>query len=190
MLPTNLLTFSSFAVAAAAGAYESIASATGTGSSATITFSSIPQTYQHLQIRGIVRNDEATTGIRVLQMRLNSDTGSNYALHALFGDGSSVDVAGLSTQTQIIIASGVVSRGGNTANILGATIIDIHDYANTSKNTTTRHFSGLDLNGSGRVLLNSGLWIDTSAVTSISLITSAGNFNTQTQFALYGIKGA
>ena len=31
--------------------YESIASATGTGSSGTITFSSIPSTYQSLQLR-------------------------------------------------------------------------------------------------------------------------------------------
>jgi len=31
--------------------YESIASATGTGSSNTITLSSIPSTYKHLQLR-------------------------------------------------------------------------------------------------------------------------------------------
>jgi len=59
------------------GSYESIASASGTGSSGTITFSSIPSTYTHLQIRGIGRNSYPSTQVNV---RFNSDTGSNYAI--------------------------------------------------------------------------------------------------------------
>jgi hypothetical protein len=47
------------------------------------------------------------------------------------------------------------------------------------------------LNGSGNVQLWSGLYNDTTSITSISLSpTAGGNFTTETQFALYGIKGA
>jgi hypothetical protein len=70
--------------------FESIATATGTGSSATITFSSIPSTYQHLQIRGIAR---ATSGGETepidLRLYFNGLTTGIYSSHALYGNGSS-----------------------------------------------------------------------------------------------------
>jgi hypothetical protein len=73
---------------------------------------------------------------------------------------------------------------------MGVGIIDIHDYANTSKNTTSRHFLGVDNNGVGRIFMSSGMWPSTAAVNSVSIISEAGNWTTASQFALYGIKGA
>ena len=174
---------------APAGAFESIASATGTGSSQTITFSSIPSTYQHLQIRGIARSTEAGSGTNYY-MRLNSDTGSNYAYHRLSGNGTSATAAGSASQTSIFI--GRAPGAGTTTGTMGVVIIDILDYASTTKNKTVKHLMGQDSNNTyaGEISLRSGLWIDTSAITSIDLILDNPNFATTTTFALYGIKGA
>jgi phosphoserine aminotransferase len=166
----------------ASTAYESIATATGTGSSGTITFSSIPSTYTHLQIRGMAYDGSANN----IWLRINSDTGTNYARHTLYGTGAAVSADGLATQAQIDTRL----YGGYTTNILSAWIIDILDYASTSKNKTVRGFAGYDQNGAGNIDVFSGLWQSTSALTSISIIDNGGNFNTQTTFALYGIKAA
>ena len=173
----------------AAGAYESIASATGTGSSGTITFSSIPSTYQHLQIRGIARTSGAGTGSDLL-IRLNSDTGSNYTQHRIWGIGSSV-FAGASSGDAYAYVFNAITATSAIASNMGAIILDIHDYSSSSKTTTVRSISGFDNNGSGSINLISNLWTDTDAVNSISLIAGgSGNWTTDTQFALYGIKGA
>lgn len=168
-------------------AFESIASATGTGSSGTITFSSIPSTYASLQIRGVARWN---TNNDVLQIQFNGDTASNYTSHNLMGEGSTVIATGLANQSQIALtASGYTWD----ATFYGAPlIIDIHDYASTSRFKTIRTLFGHDQNTTpSRILLNSGLWRNTSAISSITISTQSGsNFNTATTFALYGIKGA
>jgi hypothetical protein len=171
----------------ATGAFESIATATGTGSSSTITFSSIPSTYKHLQIRGIGRTTRAATD-SALVVRLNGDTASNYTYHTLLGNGTAASAGGFVTQTNMFLGR----AAGNTAaaNLAGVSLIDIVDYASTTKNKTLRSFHGIDANGvfTGDVYLSSGLWLSTSAITSISLIVSDGSsWTTASTFALYGI---
>lgn len=180
----------SLGVVPSTSSYESIASASGTGSSATITFSSIPSTYQHLQIRGIARNTNASNRAD-LGIRLNGDTGSNYAQHNLYGNGSSASAGSNTGGTSAFV--GWTTAANATADIMGAAIIDILDYNSTTKNKTIRAFVGEDLNSAttdATVWLASGLWLNTNAITSLSLYAAFGNFNTQTTFALYGIKGA
>ena len=170
-------------------AFESIAYADGTGSSGTITFSSIPSTYQHLQIRAIMRNSAAASDASFGQMRVNGDTTTaNYAWHELYGDGASVSASGANDGLPYY---GTVVRNNATSGIVGVTIIDIHDYASTSKYKTIRVFTGNDRNGSGDIVLWSGLWENTNAITSLDFLAGgANNFTTATSFALYGIKAA
>jgi len=174
------------------GSFESIATATGTGSSGTITFSSIPSTYKHLQIRGITRNTNAATTSNALRLNFNGDTSSsNYAFHTLNGDGSNANAAGSSgfSYTQTV---GVVPQNSSTANLVGAVIIDVLDYGSTSKNKTVRILGGSDSNATDstyKINLSSGLWIDTSAVNSISVVSASASWGTQATFALYGVKG-
>ena len=172
--------------------YESIASATGTGSSGTITFSSIPATYKHLQVRTNVRNLSGAASARAMYARFNSDTGNNYTLHRLYGDGSSATASGSvtgDTGGQFFVDFAEADNG-SAANIHGVAIIDIIDYANTSKYKTVRMFSGTDLNSSGRIYLSSALWVSTSAINSITFEDPTANgFTTSSTFALYGIKG-
>ena len=175
-----------------AGSYESIASATGTGSSGVITFSSIPSTYTHLQIRGIAKDTYAGTFELPTRVRFNSDTGNNYTMHNLNGNGTTVTAQGEATGTNAFFKfrGSNLSTDATFANMNAVSILDIHDYASTSKYKTVRGFSGSDRNGSGSIFLISGLWLSTSAISTITLTADGTNWTTSTTFALYGIKGA
>jgi len=179
------------------GSFVSIATATGTGSSDTITFSSIPGTYQHLQIRFMGKSTDSATNTQYnYRLRFNSDTGSNYTRHMLNGDGSIAQATGASSVTEIGPGfTPIPNSGASLTNMMGVGIIDIHDYTSTSKNKTVRVFTGTDLNRTtaptGQVILHSGLWFATpAAITSINLQLTVGSWTTSSTFALYGIKGA
>lgn len=192
---TNLTKYDSFLGPNSAyvpPSYESIASATGNGSSGTITFSSIPSTYVALQVRWIARNTDTGSDASIATMSVNGDTtAANYAWHELWGSGASVSVSGAASGLPYY---GMVARNGATSGIVGAGVIDIHNYASSTQNKTIRTFSGNDRNGSGIVGMWSGLWENTNPITSITLYAetngSGTNFTTATQFALYGIRGA
>jgi hypothetical protein len=188
---TNYSSFLAGNPAVSFAAYESIATVTvGSGGAATATFSSIPADYTHLQIRGILRNTASGTGSLDLYMRFNSDTGTNYrAYKQIYGDGSSAGAAASGLTT--VIGNNYFLKDGSTANVYAAWICDILDYENTNKYKVTRSLSGQDLNGGGHFKFFSGLWMSTSAITSIDLTVEGGNnFKQYTQFALYGIKGS
>jgi hypothetical protein len=172
-------------VAAATNSYESIATTTvGAGGSSDITFSSISSAYKHLQVRGIIRTSTGTNnwGLRI---RLNSDTGSSYTHHNLRGDGANPSAEGYANQTYMYLDRATPSD----ANIFGAVVIDFLDYTNTNKYTTMRGLAGQDRNGAGQISLNSGLWMNTAAVTTLTFTLESGNFTQYSQLALYGIKG-
>jgi len=167
--------------------FESIASATGTGSSGTITFSSIPSTYSHLQLRCTARSSSGLSTDYII-IRLNNDTTANYTYHGIEGDGSTGIGFGATGETAGFSVQ--VTGAGATSNIMGTAIIDISDYASTNKNKTIRHFGGDDKNGSGLIGLRSNLWLNTSAINRIDIISyRAANWTTSSTFALYGIKG-
>lgn len=164
-------------------AYESIATFTATGTEQNFTFTSIPSTYQHLQIR--VRYSCPSSGGSALDMQLNSIT-TGYARHEIGGDGASATAAGQINQTSIQPYD-VAPSNANYA----VGIIDILDYASTTKNKTVRSVFGSDRNGTGKILLASGLVQTTSAITSIYFdLPSTNVFSPESSFALYGIKGA
>ena len=195
---TNLTKYDSFLAGNAyyvPPSFESIATVNPTGGAASASFTSIPSTYKHLQIRGIVHDNYATdkapnTGFD-LNFIFNSDSAANYSNHYLYGNGTSAVAAGAS-------GSSVINLPGtnqiSTANYMSVLIIDIIDYASTTKYKTVRTFNGADANGTGTtnrcVALNSGLWRSTSAITDIQMTAWGTGFVAGTQFALYGIKGA
>ena len=174
---------------AVVGDYESIATVSvGGGGSLTITFSSIPSDYTHLQVRGLMRTDRAST-TDYLYIRFNSDTGSNYAYHRLNGNGSSAGADASSSTTAIIFdRAGAASA---TSGIFGGFVMDILDYDNTNKYKVTRSLGGVDTNGGGEIHIESGLWQNTDAITTIDITSGTGStFQQYSHFALYGIKGA
>jgi hypothetical protein len=174
------------------GDFESIATTTvGVSSQATITFSSIPSTYKHLQIRGLCRLGSSSTGTNDIFIRFNSDTASNYSRHGLFGTGSTTGTGGAASTTSAYATRATSPRAGSTANAFGVFVIDILDYANTNKYKTVRGLGGADTNDTnGVVSLASGNWRSTSAITQIDLTDELGySFVQYSSFALYGIKG-
>lgn len=165
------------------GAMEPIAVATvPSGGLASITFGSIPQTYTHLQIRGLTLN---SANIDYL-LRYNGDTGNNYRGHVLYGDGANTFAANTFGGTY----SGNDIAFNSSATYPVAFVTDILDYANTNKNKVLRGVYGNDNNGSGQIAFISGMWLSTSAITSISITALTGTFSQYSSFALYGIKGA
>lgn len=165
------------------GAYDSLATINGNGSTATITFSSIPSTYSHLQVRVMAR---VAAGGEDLSVRFNGDTGANYSRHRLTGSGTAAAAAGNASVNQITTLG---SAGmPTTADIYAVTIIDVLDYANTNKYKTARMLSGQDSNGSGGIDFTSGAWFNTAAVNSLTIYALSSNFPTAASFALYGVK--
>jgi hypothetical protein len=157
----------------------------GAGGQATVVFSNIPQNYKHLQIR-IMSKSISTND--ALDMQFNSDTGNNYSYHDLFGDGGTTG-AGVSAPRTTMPIAGLGPPSTNT-NMFGVAIVDILDYTDTNKYKTVRSLSGMDLNGSGTVVLTSNNWRSTSAVSTISLfLRTVAGFGQYSSFALYGIRG-
>ena len=170
-------------------AYESIATfSVGSGGAADITFSSIPATFKHLQIRGISRSNNGTVANNSIGIRLNSDTGSNYNSHFIVGTGGSISSATFGTDSYMYLPTG--GGGGASASVFGALVIDILDYSNASKNKTVRSLSGVDNNGNHNLRFASGLWMNTNAITTILIDGRGDTFQQYSQFALYGIKGS
>ena len=168
--------------------YSSIQTVTvGSGGASSITFSSIPSTYTHLQIRAISRGTNAAANDASI-MQFNGDTGSNYyTYHQIFGDGSSA--AANSGETGSSIAYIFGSAGSALANSFAGSILDILDYSNTNKNKTVRNLEGFDVNGSGGyIVFRSGLWINTAAISSITLTPQTSSFAQYSSFALYGVR--
>ena len=173
------------------GAFVPIASATGTGSSDTIIFTSIPQTYQHLQLRCIQRGTGSVASLISYKISFNSVGGTSYDFHELTGNGSTVSAAGFTNDSGISVRS-IVDRGLILSDAMTASVIDIHDYASTIKNKTVRWFAGIDTNNAsyGKINIGSGLFRDTTAISSITITNGGINLSTSSTFALYGIKGA
>ena len=189
MLPSLIGVIASSGGAAAAGtAYESIATVTvGAGGSSSVTFSSIPSTYQHLQIRCLARSNRASTR-DALSIRTNGNS-ADYSYHNLYGNGAAVTSQFVDVEPEI--AFNDIAGDSATSGVFGAMIIDVLDYASTTKIKTIRGLGGSDNNGSGIVGLNSGAYYtNTNAITSITLLSYGGTaLNQYSSFALYGIKG-
>jgi hypothetical protein len=176
--------------------YESIATVTvGGGGASTITFSSIPSTFKHLQVRFFFQDNRGTYGSDDIGFRVGNgsiDTGNNYAWHDLYGNGSSAAAQNVTSTSRMELNN---ASGTGVASNFGAGVMDILDYANTSKYKTIRSLHGNDVNGTvsgfgGRIALDSGLWQNTAAISTIQFAPLYGSsFNQYSHAALYGIKG-
>ena len=168
------------------GAFDALSTVTvPSGGLASVTFAAIPNTYKHLQIRTFARGTSSDT---YFSTTFNSDSAANYSWHQLFGDGSSAGASGGASATSMV---GV--QFTNTASVFNAGIIDVLDYASTSKAKTVKSLGGFDANGSGKIILRSGAWYKNTssvydAVTSITLTPAVGTIEQFSQFTLYGVK--
>ena len=175
------------------GAYDALATVTLSATASSISLVGIPSGYKHLQLRIFGRGASSSADRVSITVKVNSDTGTNYANHALIGDGSSASAAaavsqGVGANNYMAGISAIVGSTG-AANTFGASIVDILDYSSTTKYKTFRSLAGQDQNStSGRIALVSGLWQNTAAITSLDLNLESGSWAQYSQIALYGIK--
>jgi len=158
-------------------AYESIATVNASGAS-NVSFTSIGSGFKHLQIRFSTTRSTTTE----LAMRLNGDTGNNYSIHYLTGDGATASAEGYPINNS---RTYIGNDGSTTQPNVG--VIDILDYTNTNKLKVHKTLSGIDKSGSGSIFFLSGIWNNTAAVTQVDIFGGSGTLTGK--FALYGIKG-
>ena len=164
---------------APSGAYDAIASTTLSATAASITFSGIPSTYTHLQ----VRLQTSASAAANYYYQVNGDTGSNYSWHELLGENTSPLAGNAATQAQGYFTYSASSSYPTSA------VLDFLDYGNIYKYKTIRALGGQDANSTGsRVEFTSTAWRNTAAITSITLYLSTGTFSTNGIFSLYGIR--
>jgi hypothetical protein len=179
--------------AVGAGDYDLLETTVLGSDTASVEFTSLNSTYgstyKHLQIRYASRSTRTSDNLDSVAIQLNADTGANYARHGLFGQGSSVSSQASTSASRMDI--GWQSTNNQTANIFGGGVIDILDSFDTGKNTTLRSLSGAT-GASSIIILNSGVYINTAATTSIKLFPgfSGLSFVTGSRFSLYGIRAA
>ena len=157
-----------------------------------VTFTSIPATYEHLQLR-ITSHDEDNVGANYLYVRLNNDSGSNYSNHFIEGYSSS-SYAGKNTAQTFANWGGAIGAKNETTEYSNS-VIDILDYANTNKNTTIQYVSGAPpyITGNRFMKIGSSLWDDTSAVSEIDIYaidSPTDAFQRGTEMTLYGLNSA
>lgn len=157
-------------------------------SASSITFSNIPQTYQHLQIRSCLKYTElGIDGVTNIIMQLNGDTSNtNYSRHDLFGNGSGAFSQG---NPSMNFVPGPVSQTASNESIFAVSIIDILDYTSTSKNKTLRFNSGgVITDSNGAVFISSMSWMNTAAVNSVAFVGWAGKIlSPGSVSSLYGV---
>jgi len=170
---------------AAGATYEPIATNTLTGTTSSVTFSSIPGTYTDL-ILVQTFPDGQTTG-PYTSIQFNSDTGSNYSTTFLTGYNGTVDSNRTTNATYI--------RMGSSSYLANAICIThIMNYSNTTtyKTVVGRNNFGQPSSTMKETQAQVGMWRSTSAITSITIsrVLSSTDFVSGCTFTLYGIAAA
>jgi hypothetical protein len=162
---------------AAGSTYTPLATNTLGSNASDITFSSISGSYTDLVL---IVNGYLTVDDNVF-LQFNGDTGSNYSMTSLRGDGTSATSAKNSNVSQMYL-------GGILTTATGNIICSIQNYSNSTTNKTViARVNGVT---SGATQARAGLWRSTSAITSVKVGALSGAFVSGTSFTLYGIAAA
>jgi hypothetical protein len=154
--------------------YEPIATATASGSTTSLSFTSIPSTYTDLIVIIGVLGSAAD-----FDLRINNDSGSNYSITRVYGDGTGRASDRASNQTAIQVTLG----GANP----GVQVLNFNNYSNTTTNKTILN----RINLTSHVAATVGLWRNTSAINRLDFIAQSGNnIQANSTYTLYGIKAA
>jgi hypothetical protein len=151
--------------------YTALATRTLTSTATSVVFSTIPATYRDL----IIVLSGTTSVDTTILIRFNSDSGSNYSYVQMFGNGS---VAGAGANTATYILSAVLRT------TMGNDVVQIMDYSATDKHKSVLIRRN---HGDADTVTSAERWANTSAITSISLVTQSGTYNSGTTFSLYGV---
>jgi hypothetical protein len=158
--------------------YEKIATTTLGSAQATVTFSTISSAYTDLVVIYVLKS---TAGDVYPYIRLNSDTGTNYSFTRMTGTGSAT--SGRGTNTAVCYMAG--NAGATTTNFNYKGLLHIMNYSNTTTYKTMLLRAGNPALGTDAGV---GLWRNTAAVTTVTIVADSSTFTSGSTFTLYGIK--
>lgn len=155
---------------------------------ASITFSAIPTDIGCLRILWTARDTNTGFVAEGINMRVNGDTGGNYASQYVQGSNSSASSAATSV-TATSASVGLLSMADNTAGVYGTGVIEITGW-------DTPHASNLGFNFQSAIISPSlttswtnnggGIYRGAGPYSSITLFPAAGNFASGSKFYLLG----
>jgi hypothetical protein len=172
-----------------ANTFYKIASVTvGSGGSATISFTSIPSTYNNLCLKFSVRSSKTGTDNDQANLTFNSSS-SGYSDMLLYGRGSTADKA--SSDTTYIQWAGIIPAASATANTFSNSEIIVPNYAGSAAKSLSSD-NAQENNSSTDYFLTllSGFWNNTAAITTLTLTCNGGNFVQNSTAILYGINNS
>ena len=167
----------------AVSAYESIATVTLTSATQDVNFTSIPQTFKHLQVRGLYRSASS-----VVYFNVTTSAGQNWGdrQYALVGNAGASPAGFTSTGTSGKGQEFDTYVSGLVANMYAPLIIDVFNYNDTNKKKVVKGYSGYPDGDSFEMY--GALFSVTNAITSLQLHANS-TMDANCTFALYGIKG-
>ena len=188
--------FSQLVSSVATNSYESIATLTGSGNLASnagnsFDFTSIPSTFKHLQLRLFVHDTSVSTGYGETDIRINNDSGgtSSYKKHYLRTTSNAANWSSGYFSNPDDLYGPSYPRGGSYSGTWGFQIIDILDYASSSKSKTIKAYGGfVEPGGTAELSLWGGLWLNQSAINRITIYPNQYGYATYSHAALYGLK--
>jgi hypothetical protein len=195
-MPVLGIVASSYLQSTDIGALFPIASTTVGTAVSSVTFSSIPSTYSHLEVRWSLQSSRPTYNLDDIVYRVGNgsiDSGNNYSNHQMIGTGTNPVSANNASNIGYSQISGVV--GTTVGSTFGVGVTTILDYANTNKFKTARTIGLNDTNGqasgfNGWINLASFNWRSTAVINTLQISMASGaNITTGSRISIYGIKG-
>lgn len=160
--------------------YEPIATSTLGSAASSVTFSSIPSTYTDLVL---ILDCASTIAGQEPVVQVNGDTGTNYSITQVGGNGSSASSFGQSNVNWMKLDR----LGGTTTTFGYNAIVNFMNYSNTTTNKTVLA-RGNNANYAAEAMVY--LWRNTAAISSMVITCNTSTFITGSTFTLYGIKAA
>lgn len=160
---------------------------TVSGAGATLDFTGIANTYQHLWLIVEGRSDTAATSTNLL-MRFNGDTSAIYDWERYDAGAATVSAGESIAATSLMV--GEITGATATASRPGLCEILIPNYAETSFFKSFRSGGGFTPTAtSGNIVYrgNFGLWRSTVAITQVTFLPLAGSFIAGSRASLYGL---
>lgn len=175
--------------APSAGAKVLITETVTSSSASNVSFTSIPGTYRDLEVRIRGRCTKSAASCTV-NMRFNSDTGSNYDFMEVEFTGNPADHTGAGAVGQTSARLGFLAAATAPSNVADLLFVDIGDYRGTTfqKAATTRGGAKVGTSAASDVYATvfTSWWRSTSAITRIDVFPDTGGFVDNTVVSLYG----
>jgi len=165
---------------AAGATYFPIATITLGSSQASVEFTSISGVYTDIVL---VCNYAVNTTDRNTYIQFNADTGTNYSMTQMLGNGTTASSIRYSTRPKIYLTDSAMS----TSTRGNACLVNIQNYSNS---TTFKTCLIRQNRGDSYVEAIVGLWRNTNAITGILISSDGASLLSGSTFTLYGIEYA